>query len=479
MKIVKSIVFPPFLQRLDERLLLTRPFLWATKLHRVVYLSTLVSVFALVAGMAAPVAQPWRLQSFVMTNVVWIVLMQIGQFIYWLYGSDHYHVEREFGRNRPSPFIEILTTTATILLIGSSLLLFLFTARQRVRSISLEQFATDMYLISAVEHVGYIDGYHGMSSFAEVFETLETMSADILSRDLDTTRFTAIRLRSANFNFLSQYLNLNLLVPFANGIIEGDVTILDELMAHYSGVDVAIIDNVRFNEFGWPFTPVGDYYDVVNEAHKTIIFLKSFAFIPSYMWKLSDGVLILFALGMQFALVRFTFRHAGRTGFVRLLGAVAAVGIVLWITMMMQNAASNLIRGQDYWQGTNRFEENYQTAVMLGGVVFTGLLWMTARRVRGFGRFTWRTAVQVYLLPFALIALPYLLIGILDIQTDIRNGYIRDGFFYRHFLDDSIRNTWTLYPLGNWILYAAQFAWLPAIPFLKKQHVRLLSLPRS
>ena len=83
---IKSLFFPSFLRRFDEKLLLNRPWLWSTRLHRVAWPALLLALLSLGLGMFTPVDRPYAINQFITLGTVGIVIAQISLIIYWLYG---------------------------------------------------------------------------------------------------------------------------------------------------------------------------------------------------------------------------------------------------------------------------------------------------------------------------------------------------------------------------------------------------------
>ena len=489
---LRKLTFPPFLQRLDEQLLLTRPALWATKLHRVVYLSTVLSIFAFVLSRTVPVTQAWRLGGALTSSIAVIVLLQIALLIFWLYGSDHYHVEREFGRNKPNnPYLEIAGSTATVFLILSSLLIFINGTRSRIQTVQNEQFAAEMFMVRAVQYSvnnyysGYGD-YAGVQNYSQTAQTLEGLKNDILRSSTVPwliNKYGETWDRSNEYEFMRDHLTRDSLAQF----IINDSLAIDGLLTKYTGLDTATIDELKENPYSWNYygrfsrARIDDFGDVARDARSNLDVSFNYAFSETNALTVAFWVIV--AAAMQVALVRFVFRHTGLPGFLRLALYGGGILFAVWMIGNMQYAVGSFFYGDQYmYQGQlweTNFHEHYGSFWLTVGLVLTGLVAMAARRVDGIGRFRWRTALQLYILPFLLIATPYMLIALFDIQTDLRNHH-NSGAFYRHLIDQNPAvGTWSLAPLGTYILYSVQFAWLPFIPYLKKQHVRLLSLPRG
>lgn len=123
-KIIRRILFPQSLQKLDRLFLLYRPRLWALKLHYICYHALLVNILIAFLTLIFPIPI-YDLYSF---STIGFVIIGIGAFIVifaWVDEQYKYNIEKEYGNFlKINAFLEILGYSICIALVTSTSIIF-------------------------------------------------------------------------------------------------------------------------------------------------------------------------------------------------------------------------------------------------------------------------------------------------------------------------------------------------------------------
>ena len=435
------------MRRIDHFLLLNYPWLWTTRLHRLLYLLLPVWVLTVYVGLAAPLTQGYRLQTYFIGGLWAFSLLTIALLVYWFYGQDSHHLEKQHGqqfdRNGWREFASYaIAITATMTLIP----LFIFFFQQRVSlHIAPQALVHDMLLLSA------------NGAIAREADTQEQLEGDLMAfgqrlvdqqalgyllNRYDTTLRYGASIKSDGWQkFARPLYDRAMLTQVGTTITEGEYTPLSEVISQYTRHNVATIESARLT--GPHYS--SEYRGISREAANTADFIYEQGFAADRFDALTTTIWTLLAVAIHLSLFRFLFKYAGRKGMWRTLGALFGLVIIAWVTM----GASYIIRA-----AFGGYDDYYAFIWF----VFTGWACFTAFRTLKIGRmtqFSWRRSVPAYLLPFLLIGLAYTIPALIGYITDTSNPY------------------------GDWFLYTLQFAYIPFIPYLKRQYTRLLTIPRS
>ena len=494
-RLARAVFFPPFVRRADRHLLLNAPWLWATKLHRIAWLSGLLMIVAIVFGRTTPIHNPGSIQNHLTTGVLLIVAAQIGLLIFWLYGSDHYHIERERGKLRDSSgLLEFGSYALSLLLISTSVVLFVAQAQQRIRQIDPRTFSADFMMLSINSDFRLDDRYVSHEVYETYQEFFMAFDADGSVRQFvedEASYYGGDDDAYDGLDFLTDNLVMSDLIIYRDGALVGDNWHLYELIGHYtnrSAAEVAESRSDRNYYFRTWFDNDPSFYELSYAARNNARTILDIGFDQSAntVFTLS---LVLFAVAMQGALLRFVYRHVGLRGMLS-VGAYAGLLLVgVWLATGLMYPIQRLVEevlrpyGGFTSAESDLFDQLYMSLAICLSLSLVLIAYRTSRNITSAIVFTRRRAWMLAVLPFLMIAVPYLLLALLDVNTvepalTLRNRTRELGFFTRHFMREDLLNTWSLAPLGVYILYGAQFAYLPFIPFLKRQHTRLLALPR-
>ncbi len=547
---IKMLFFPPFLQRIDEKLLLNRPWLWATRLHRVAWPALLLAVVAAAAGWFTPIDMPYQIDSFLGFGTLAILIAQVGLVIYWLYGQDSYHVEREHGASRDARgWREFGTYTVAFSLIAVSLFGFFVTAQLRVQTVDKSMLARDLFLLTMIENMENRDNYlhavineympyyewteempyaqqrantardreyQRVNSMQETYKTRLNNAASLFTLDTREILLERYFFENPYYNdeihsqpnvetpywdrtkFVETYLDMADFAPLQAAWAQGDYSALFDLIARYRGdsavsLTVAwdewtIYDDTytahatyddghnyhnqyrsQFNDLEWP--TLGNAKNMLNFGFNNEHFARNF-------WA------VIAAIAIHLGLLRFTFKHSGLKGFLLLFGGVVAIGISAMVYGVVGEIFSYRLNFDGRFGGLDFMRWYGLIGLCLGlGMMLISLV--RTRRIATQTRYSHFSALALYLLPLLLIITPYLLFGLEELLTDWHGRY---GWFSKHFLESNPHTTanfvgeyaptWSYAPLGWYILYFVQFAYLPFIGWLKQKHTRLMSLPR-
>ena len=484
-RLVRTVFNPPFLQRIDRQLMLNSPWLWATKLHRVAWLSGLLMLLSAFLVVMLPTRQPNVVPSLFRTSILLIVALQTLLLVYWLKGSDHHHAERVFGRLRDrTGWAEFVSSALSLLLISASLLLYFGLSRARIQQLGASTIASEALLVMAANKT-YQEGDEWFKiSINELADELagNARSYQLSNKYIDFPTWPS----SAEDGFVDSALDRDLLQTYGQQIAN-DPAVLFALLSHYSGSSVAEIA-AAYDSYitGTTHTQENEFNQIARQAQMNAYFLTRVGFAQHDVPHFRMTLLIVLAVVIHGALLRFVYHNAGGRGFAYIIGSLVALFFsfypllfVLGIGYLSLNWLVNAVLGfplvPENW--LDEIALNVGVALVLG---FIYLVYRSAKRISLRRYFTRINAVALYILPLLLIAVPYLLILYADQTLPVRVPYVSyAGWFDAHFLRDSMAGTWSLYPVGWWILYAAQFAYLPAIPFLKKQYTRLNALPNA
>lgn len=546
-KLVKSLFFPSFLGRLDEKLLLERPWLWSTRLHRVAWPALLLALLSLGLGMFTPVDRPYTINQFITLGTLGIVLAQVGLVIYWLYGQDAYSTEREHGIARDKTgWREFGTYFGALSMIGLSLFLFLGTVRNRAQAMSDHQFAQDLFLIHLVQDMEHrnrevvSDLYDGeMPDWSEPTSEAQHRANEVLQRKYEQFRQSRevyeanLMLAAGQFvpdgkgkqqlletyifegyydsfgtfhshdsymddywnedEYLYTHLNVADLRPIRAEWEQDDYSTLFNVLSRYSGTPVGEIEKtwedwaIADAENGeieityngqYPHPQVHYQFDeYIWEARSNADQILNFAFNPTFNFALLFWA-IVGAIAVHLSLLRFTFKHSGVKGFVALL--LSVVGLAF--TGGLYTFIGNIFYSRSDYYGD--FMEKYMSVGMGVVLLLTAAVFLYTRTLSRRSSFTWKMAISLYMLPILLAVSPFMLFGIEETMTQIANG---SGWFSKHFMGSNPAyfydttpptETWSLSPLGNYMLYFSQFLYVPLLAWLKRSHTRLMSLPR-
>ena len=137
-------LIPPFLKKLDKYLLLNYPLVWVSRIHYVLFIGLIMSVFSAIVGAAIPLninhMQDLGLWYFLFT------LLAVVAFCFWIYRNVTFNIEKKFGKRNWTDEYKVFILNFTCVLIFFSFP-FLFTGIYNYRiahTFTDEEFVDDI-----------------------------------------------------------------------------------------------------------------------------------------------------------------------------------------------------------------------------------------------------------------------------------------------------------------------------------------------
>ncbi len=474
-ELARVTINPPFLRRIDTQLLVTRPRLWSLRLHRAAYFGVVIAIFALFLGLV-PINHPATLQRDMGTRILLISALQVGAIILWLYGQNRFSVTHEYGRQYDKKgWSEFFGYVVAFLFIFASLPLFLTAMRSQLQRANPEQIAAEQLVL----RVAQFEINQGQNEWGADRDLFTSVSERLDTAEGQWERFFTESYGYYNYyntpagekpvsNFIDQWVTSAALTPYTTTPDNGENPLLP-LIAKYSRrtlTDVAEAEQAwGNNSFQY-----GDYRDTFeymvghasdnSNRYFQIVFDDTQTYIRN-VW------LVLFAAAFHAAMLRVIVKYTGRRSLILTIASVVGLMVFFWLTAVLSYPIRELL---GYGWSSN-FEDNYFSVLLC---LFLGLVFVSYLRLRQvpnaehFGRMQ---AIRLGLFPIFLAVLPFALLALFEIQTG--------GYFGDHFIQTWNTDVWSLSPLGYWMMYAAQFSYVPMIPFMKRRFVRMQSLPKA
>ncbi|MHC5823791.1 MAG: hypothetical protein ACYT04_50145, partial [Nostoc sp.] len=169
-----KILFPDFLDRIDNFCLLHQPRLWILKIHYVFYYALLINIIFFFIGFIFTI-QVYNLPTFLNVGILIITISEVIALVYWLYKQSLYNIEKEYGNTyKTNGFLELLGYIACVMLIASATSIFyLSVALKSPIIISQANLSIDLLILNSIN----ID---------------LTSSRDLKERYLDSARITKL-----------------------------------------------------------------------------------------------------------------------------------------------------------------------------------------------------------------------------------------------------------------------------------------------
>ncbi len=483
---VQTVFNPPFLQRVDRALLISTPWLWATKLHRILWLGSLLTAFAALLGLLLPARTPAAIQPFYIRSVVVIALLQAALLGYWLFRSDDFHAERERAHLRDqSGWGEFGASLLALMLIGSSILWFMGISQAKLRQLDVTALANDaLFVLSADE-----SKWNNETNQRYQFD-LDLFLDDVVG---PASYGTLVDLHGSGypFSYRSPVLNLFRFHHDREQLRADALEMVSqkqlffERVAVYAGVDSAELMQkydiaISTNDYRSNYAP--SYWQLINTAQSNLHFIADVGHVSRETPYLLIAFAAVATVAIHGALLRFVYHNAGGRGTIMLLAGLGALAGFVAMFGTAQATLYVLLRDRILRDGLNltyRQMNNVDEMLVAANLVFALLVirWI-CRRAAAVGKsryFIQTQAIWLYIMPFLLIGVPYLCLTLLMVlMTDAQVTWIG-----RHFLDGYGRSPlWSFYPYPWYPIFAAQFCYVLAIPFLKRQYAKLNALPR-
>ena len=158
---VATTMNPPLLQQVDTYLLLNHPWLWTMKLHRLAYFGGLLWIYAIVGGLLTPIGLPAGVAPFMTTSVILLTIGSLVMLVYWFYGQDFFHLERESGESADSSgWREFSSYIIALLYIAMIVPAFLFVSQQRIYfGVNQRALAADIVVLTVNNEIAERYGY--------------------------------------------------------------------------------------------------------------------------------------------------------------------------------------------------------------------------------------------------------------------------------------------------------------------------------
>lgn len=479
-KLLESLFFPSFLRRLDEKLLVERPSLWATRLHRVAWPAFLLLLCAIGLGLLTPIDRPSEIGEFVLMGGVLIFALQVTLVIFWMYGQDSYHLEREQGlRENRSAWREFGSWITALTMIGLTLFSFIATSQYRVRTVPKNTIAQDLVLLNSLQQMRdlrYSSHYDPDGRKKCMYSGIEDNFAGCLNNAGDMFvkgEFKRVSSSTAEQKFIEAYASAEDFVPLREQWRSGDYSAIIETIAKYdddSLEDIAYYWDIETNPTGY-----------VNGA-KNSLSNDVLDFGYEMIWDIW-GVywLLVGTAAIHIALLRFTFKYAGKKWF--LMTGAASLGLFFipqFGSFMTEIMIGRSLSYQLFEWGSRLFGKSFLIYYPYGSwwhpTPFTTLCLLVALtlviRLRKSTQFTSKTALALYILPLLFVCGSYLLLRLFEVHSENWFGDDFRTFYYRKAILWDFR-------LPEILRYTTQFGYVPFLGWLKQKHTRLMSLPRS
>ncbi|MEH2391154.1 MAG: hypothetical protein V7K21_05575 [Nostoc sp.] len=165
-----KILFPDFLDRIDNFCLLHQPRLWTLKLHYVFYYALLINIFLF--GFIFTI-QVYNLPTFFNVVILIITISEVIALVYWLYKQSIYNIEKEYGNTyKSNGFLEFLGYIACVMLILSATSIFyLSVALKSPIIIPQAKLSIDLLILNSINI--YIDSKNSKDTYLSSAKTFK------------------------------------------------------------------------------------------------------------------------------------------------------------------------------------------------------------------------------------------------------------------------------------------------------------------
>lgn len=454
-QIIGRILEPPFMRRINTRLIREQPWLWSMRLHHALYFAFLLNFVGLSLVALAPLHNPAQISGFVNTTVWLLIILQVAAMLIWRHGQDRFHVVREAGRRYDKTgWREFFGYLFALILLMSSLPIFLGGIQQRIGRMDAEMVSADLLLLRVNNRFATVNSQSDTKTGNEVVdEALSALHERPLSHLLNTSEFF--------FSYLEE-------TEFIAGMGESaEIGALRNMTSHqliervalYSGATPSEIEAVMHQSVSQYWSENDDYADYSGAAYHNVQTLFQLGFDNSQRFVLISW-LVTFALAVHFSMVRLLYKYSSQRGIIILTAVFLGALFVNWFGGFFFGVMF-------YW-----LDDSSMSIPALLFIALTAYFFAKTARIPTLERFNRWRAIQLMLLPIMFGLLPFAFVLLAESLSNF-------NFLSDHFFDSSPYFTWSVYPFGGWILYAAQFTYVPLIPFLKRRFVRLEMLPRN
>lgn len=185
MKVLKGLI-PGFLRQLDQRLLVSQPWLWSTKVHYHLWMLLVIDLLLAILAFALPIN---------LTNVIhleqtfsYLILVQVTYLVFWIYRQVRFNVTKDFGhRFFLMPQGEFLVRWISILCITSiSYVPVLVLNHTVANAVDDKEFTEDLNALA--KGAPYFSGAGAYSYFRSLDEYLHRDSLYKDGKDLSLMR---------------------------------------------------------------------------------------------------------------------------------------------------------------------------------------------------------------------------------------------------------------------------------------------------
>ncbi|MES2616893.1 MAG: hypothetical protein V4613_03385 [Bacteroidota bacterium] len=170
---LKKIIFPDFLAKLDRRLLLSSPLLWSSRLHHVAWFTLLAALF--IAGVS--MILPLRILSYDFIGFYWMMvslIMIAGLIIWFVYLFRHNNTKQYGNRTLGREWLNLLYHYCSLVLISSVIFIlpfvFLWRAHHKIEQSNLVEKVNILNVNSGF----FPENEYSIRSFYESDDSMQT-----------------------------------------------------------------------------------------------------------------------------------------------------------------------------------------------------------------------------------------------------------------------------------------------------------------
>jgi hypothetical protein len=436
------------MRQLNARLIRQKPWLWSIRLHHAIYFAVLLNVVGITLAALVPLNHPAQMRGFVHTVVWLLIILQVVAMLIWRQGQDRFHVVREAGRRYDQTgWREFFGYVFALVLLMSSLPIFLTGLQMRIQGIDQRAYSADFLMLHIINNQIYANDYGYTTGNAVIAKSVAALNAE--------TRITAFGGNEATFlNDWVQSAEFDTMPTVSAELL------LDRL-AHYSGIDRAEIDQTLDRS---PYeiydTNMTNFSGVSSNAYRNarLYFDASF---KTTMSSVLISWLVTVALAIHFGMVRLLYKYNSQTTIVTITAIFFGTLFFYWF--------GAILFGLLFFNWLNDVTFSLPALLFIG---LTAYCYRLTVQIRQLERYSHWHALALAFLPLLLGALPFAMLLLIESLT----GF---NFIDNHLFDSSSNAVWSIYPYGGWLLYTLQFAYLPFIPLFKHSFVRLESLPHG
>lgn len=453
-RLIDNAFNPPFLRRLDVRLLKTNPLLWSLRLHHAAYLGVIGVVFALIVSSLVPIGRNPTFPIFMPLGKIAVVVVQAVLIFAWLRGLRRFNAAHEFGIEHDERGMrEYLGYVVGFLLILAALPIFLTNVRVQLKvRTDRVQLAQDLLLLDVYRDRSARMHWEDWSVYGAIREVRVEFANNPLDNLPTYFGWKYLIVNQINAEEAREFIGRNLtpthIATLAAEFETGAGPLHDAIAAN------AVVSSPAFDE-------------AHRHASRTVYGQFKYGFDGQQPYFFSTAM-ITFALAMQLGMAAFVMNYVRRNTV--LVAASVGIGLLVFHTVAWLSVFP-VYEILDRSYDLSGFYFLCITLIMFGVALFA---YRQAKKISADTQFSHHHAVALLLLPFFITIAPLLFVLSLKVIGGLHTPYYprMHSLHYRYW---------------PWLEFVSQFLYLPLIPFfyiklvpfMKRRLVRLNSLPRN